>query len=369
MPDRAGDRVSPAKSPERVTPRVSAFQPNRRVRVACTFRAVESVTDAQDLLSEHLPASCSLSFFFPHPLSDRTSPGQSTLARLSHPLSLLFYACARSSPFSSLHPPRPVPPRASVNMHATFALAALASVASVATAQKQFVPQEITTLTAAFAAGVNGYGRFPCTQVNGDGSFSPRKSRLVFLLLCTRPRLRLTTRRPQFPTTRATTSSRSPVARTTALTAATARPRLAPSASSRPRPAPTSAVSPALRARPTRTATTVSARAVSGTTGSLLRSLGLGADPESSSACSTGGFDQSCGGDNANCEGFLFCTTGDIPPVATASNTCGGVGSYCQSAYSPASSTGNATDANLIYNQYCASSKSTLLPSPVRRIA
>lgn len=67
-------------------------------------------------------------------------------------------------------------------MHATFALAALASVASVATAQKQFVPQEITTLTAAFANGVNGYGRFPCTQVNGDGSFSPRKSRLVLPL-------------------------------------------------------------------------------------------------------------------------------------------------------------------------------------------
>jgi hypothetical protein len=157
------------------------FQPNKRVRVACTFRAVESVTGAQDLLSELLPASRSLSFFFPHPLSDRTSPGQSTLARLSHPLSLLFYACARSSPFSSLHPPRPVPPRASVNMHATFALAALASVASVATAQKQFVPQEITTLTAAFAAGVNGYGRFPCTQVNGDGSFSPRKFARVAL--------------------------------------------------------------------------------------------------------------------------------------------------------------------------------------------
>jgi hypothetical protein len=30
-------------------------------------------------------------------------------------------------------------------------------------------------------AGVNGYGRFPCTQVNGDGSFSPRKFARVAL--------------------------------------------------------------------------------------------------------------------------------------------------------------------------------------------
>lgn len=93
-------------------------------------------------------------------------------------------------------------------------------------------------------------------------------------MLTTRPTL-------QSPTTRAPTSSRSPVARTTASTAATARPRLAPSASSRPRPAPTSAVSPALLAPPTRTATTVSAREVSGTTPSCpsALSLGLGADP------------------------------------------------------------------------------------------
>lgn len=183
-------------------------------------------------------------------------------------------------------------------------------------------------------------------------------------MLTTRPTL-------QSPTTRAPTSSRSPVARTTASTAATARPRLAPSASSRPRPAPTSAVSPALLAPPTRTATTVSAREVSGTTRSCPSALSLSALALTRVffACSTGGFDESCGGDNANCEGFLFCTNGDFPPATTASNTCGGVGSYCQSAYSPASSSSNATDANLIYNQYCASSASRIfLIGPLDRL-
>ncbi|GAA5975668.1 hypothetical protein JCM10908_005236 [Rhodotorula pacifica] len=68
-------------------------------------------------------------------------------------------------------------------MHATLALAALASVVSVAHAQGGAFQgvQQITTLSQALAAGVNGYGRFPCTQVNGDGTFSPLQS------ACTNP--------------------------------------------------------------------------------------------------------------------------------------------------------------------------------------
>ncbi|GAA5965984.1 hypothetical protein JCM8115_004786 [Rhodotorula mucilaginosa] len=199
-------------------------------------------------------------------------------------------------------------------MHATFALAALASVASVATAQKQFVPQEITTLTAAFAAGVNGYGRFPCTQVNGDGSFSPL---------------------PNNPC-----ANLQPIAGGSY-----------DGFDGGNRPAPTGAQC-----------------VQQAETGAYFCGI-AGAACTTDSNCDngvcsggvcTGGFDESCGGDNANCEGFLFCTNGDFPPATTASNTCGGVGSYCQSAYSPASSSSNATDANLIYNQYCASSYCSL---------
>ncbi|BGP54521.1 hypothetical protein JCM8202_001604 [Rhodotorula sphaerocarpa] len=59
-------------------------------------------------------------------------------------------------------------------MHASFALAALAS-AALAQA-KVFQPMTINTLAAAQANGIYGYGRFPCTQINGDGTFSADQS-------------------------------------------------------------------------------------------------------------------------------------------------------------------------------------------------
>lgn len=62
-------------------------------------------------------------------------------------------------------------------MHASFALAALAS-AALAQA-KVFQPMTINTLAAAQANGIYGYGRFPCTQINGDGTFSAGASRRV----------------------------------------------------------------------------------------------------------------------------------------------------------------------------------------------
>ncbi|BGP14713.1 hypothetical protein JCM10213_002758 [Rhodosporidiobolus nylandii] len=65
-----------------------------------------------------------------------------------------------------------------------------------------------------------------------------------------------------------------------------------------------------------------------------------------------GGFEQNCASDDANCLGYLYCLTADFG--TTSSNTCGGLGAFCQDAV-----VGNSAlsdDANYAaFNQYCSS--------------
>lgn len=59
------------------------------------------------------------------------------------------------------------------NMHAAL-FAALVVASSVH--GKVFDPEPIGILAAAVVEGVSGYGRYPCTRVAADGSFSPGTS-------------------------------------------------------------------------------------------------------------------------------------------------------------------------------------------------
>ncbi|GAA5916093.1 hypothetical protein JCM6882_003933 [Rhodosporidiobolus microsporus] len=65
-----------------------------------------------------------------------------------------------------------------------------------------------------------------------------------------------------------------------------------------------------------------------------------------------GGFNQACAGNDDNCLGYLYCTGAD--GRATASNTCGGIGAFCQDprAFDPSA---DAATAAAKFNQYCAS--------------
>ncbi|GAA5946503.1 hypothetical protein JCM3765_000270 [Sporobolomyces pararoseus] len=67
---------------------------------------------------------------------------------------------------------------------------------------------------------------------------------------------------------------------------------------------------------------------------------------------SQGGFTQGCNSDDLNCSGFLYCLSGDFS--TTPSDTCGGVGSFCQD-----STQGDVNFSDLenylIFNQFCSS--------------
>ncbi|GAA5820077.1 hypothetical protein JCM10212_006428 [Sporobolomyces blumeae] len=65
-----------------------------------------------------------------------------------------------------------------------------------------------------------------------------------------------------------------------------------------------------------------------------------------------GGFTQACAGDDANCIGFLYCLDGSFSP--TASNTCGGDGSFCQD-YTQGNPANTDAENYAIFNQFCAS--------------
>ncbi|GAA5967027.1 hypothetical protein JCM11641_000418 [Rhodosporidiobolus odoratus] len=65
-----------------------------------------------------------------------------------------------------------------------------------------------------------------------------------------------------------------------------------------------------------------------------------------------GGFTEHCSGTDANCLGFLYCT--DVSGGVTTENTCGGLGSYCQD-YTQGDQSLSAMDNYQIFNQFCAS--------------
>ncbi|GAA5903352.1 hypothetical protein JCM8208_001895, partial [Rhodotorula glutinis] len=65
-----------------------------------------------------------------------------------------------------------------------------------------------------------------------------------------------------------------------------------------------------------------------------------------------GGFAQSCSQKDSNCLGFLYCLTPDYK--ATATDTCGGIGAFCNDARS-ASLDMQATEAQEIFNGFCQS--------------
>ncbi|GAA5844178.1 hypothetical protein JCM3766R1_003282 [Sporobolomyces carnicolor] len=66
-----------------------------------------------------------------------------------------------------------------------------------------------------------------------------------------------------------------------------------------------------------------------------------------------GGFEQACGSDDANCSGFLYCLNQDFE--TSSSDTCGGIGAFCQD--STQGSIADFTDAEnyAIFNQFCSS--------------
>ncbi|GAA5834090.1 hypothetical protein JCM11251_003615 [Rhodosporidiobolus azoricus] len=64
-----------------------------------------------------------------------------------------------------------------------------------------------------------------------------------------------------------------------------------------------------------------------------------------------GGFTQNCGELDSNCAGFLYCLSSDFTP--TPSRTCGAVGAFCQD---PTVGSVDFTPAEnqLLYNQFCS---------------
>ncbi|BGP43514.1 hypothetical protein JCM10450v2_007680 [Rhodotorula kratochvilovae] len=65
-----------------------------------------------------------------------------------------------------------------------------------------------------------------------------------------------------------------------------------------------------------------------------------------------GGFAQSCSQDDANCLGYLYCLSSSYEP--TASNTCGGIGAFCND-YASAPLDLSADEAEAIFNSFCES--------------
>lgn len=64
-----------------------------------------------------------------------------------------------------------------------------------------------------------------------------------------------------------------------------------------------------------------------------------------------GGFTQACAGNDENCLGFLYCLSGDF--TTTPSDTCGGVGAFCQD-YTQGDPSFTDADNYAIFNQFCA---------------
>ncbi|BGO90370.1 hypothetical protein NBRC10512v2_002373 [Rhodotorula toruloides] len=65
-----------------------------------------------------------------------------------------------------------------------------------------------------------------------------------------------------------------------------------------------------------------------------------------------GGFTQACANNDANCSGYLYCTSQQLTP--TVSGTCGGLGAFCQD-YTVGSTTLTDAQNEVLFNQFCQS--------------
>ncbi|GAA5929699.1 hypothetical protein JCM1841_005941 [Sporobolomyces salmonicolor] len=160
---------------------------------------------------------------------------------------------------------------------------------------------------AGLAAAQTGYGRFPCTIVNGDNTFSPDPSQ------CTSGNL------------------------------------VAPGADENGTGSQGDRVTPT---DPVCTEETETGAYFCGIAGAACTTdANCDNGPCVDSICQ-GGFTQGCANDDLNCSGFLYCQSGDYSE--TAADTCGAVGAFCQD-YTQ----GNIdefTDAQnyAIFNQFCS---------------
>ncbi|GAA5820376.1 hypothetical protein JCM10212_002726 [Sporobolomyces blumeae] len=160
---------------------------------------------------------------------------------------------------------------------------------------------------AGLVAAQTGYGRFPCTVVNGDGTFSPQQSQ------CDDANL------------------------------------VNPGASDN------SLMNQGDRVNPTNAQCTMETE-----TGAYFCGI-AGATCSSDANCDNGicvngicqgGFLQGCAGSDPNCSGFLYCMSGDYS--VTAANTCGAEGAFCQDVTQGSNSFTDAQN-EAIFNQFCAS--------------
>ncbi|GAA6041805.1 hypothetical protein JCM8097_007169 [Rhodosporidiobolus ruineniae] len=161
-------------------------------------------------------------------------------------------------------------------------------------------------LAAAQTATATGYGRFPCTLVNGDGSFSPNQA------LCADDAL------------------------------------IAPGADS------ADAVTQGDRVSPTGSVCTLETESgayfcgIAGATCTTSDNCDNG--PCTNGVCQ-GGFSQACASTDTLCSGFLYCLSSDF--TTTTDNTCGAVGAFCQD-YAAADPSLTVAEAQPIFNQFCS---------------
>ncbi|GAA5901879.1 hypothetical protein JCM6882_008698 [Rhodosporidiobolus microsporus] len=161
---------------------------------------------------------------------------------------------------------------------------------------------------ASFAAAQTGYGRFPCTLVNGDGTFSADQSQ------CANDAL------------------------------------IAPGANDPESDAQGDGVNP------------VDAECViESESGAYFCGI-AGAACQTDDNCDNGvcgadgtcqgGFTQDCSGTDSNCLGYLYCLSGDYS--TTPEDTCGAIGAFCQD-YAAVSDPTDTTGNQPIFNQFCSS--------------
>ncbi|GAA5863610.1 hypothetical protein JCM8547_003665 [Rhodosporidiobolus lusitaniae] len=159
---------------------------------------------------------------------------------------------------------------------------------------------------AGLAAAQTGYGRFPCTIVNGDNTFSPDPSQCLAEFLVA----------PGADTSGALIQG--------------------------DRPTP---VNPVCQQD------TASGAYFCGIAGAACTSNSNCDNGLCIAGQCQGGFSQACDNTDTNCLGYLYCLAGDF---SVASNTCGGLGAFCQDpvAVDP---TFDGIQAQPIYNQFCGS--------------
>ncbi|GAA5975984.1 hypothetical protein JCM10908_005346 [Rhodotorula pacifica] len=181
---------------------------------------------------------------------------------------------------------------------------------------KVFEPGTTTTLAAAVVDGVSGYGRFPCTRVEADGSFSPDQS------MCNSTALQNPDPTGQY---------------------------LGLYRGSSPNP-----TNPQCAQEPE---TGGYYCGIAGAACETVENCDNGYC--SSDGVCEGGLGADCAGqtgqgDDSLCLGFLYCTSLE---QQTASNQCGGIGAFCQdwSAIDVVGNAGDAAAVNRLTGNFCTS--------------